>query len=244
MKPPLPEEQRAAARALARQYRSKDWETFRRAALQLAENRCERCGRGEHDRVVLQVHHRIYRPQLKLWEYSVSDIEVLCRGCHARHHGKVMPFADWEYAGEEDLGEDGAGSCELCGTSLRYLHTLTHARWSDLHVGCDCADLLTGSFVASEQHAELTRRVGRRRRFVSSPRWRLTSTGERRITQEGRVLSVAADGERFLIAIEGVVGKHTYGSVTEAQAALFDAFEDPKTRDWLKRPDAKRWRGS
>ena len=41
-----------------------------------AGNKCEQCG-GTHR---LCIHHKTYESQ------TINDLEVLCFGCHARHH--------------------------------------------------------------------------------------------------------------------------------------------------------------
>ncbi len=44
---------------------------------------CDRCAK----RKSLQVHHKRYISGLALWEYDVSDLEVLCEDCHREQHG-------------------------------------------------------------------------------------------------------------------------------------------------------------
>lgn len=47
--------------------------------------RCERCG----GRRYLQAHHRFYREDW--FQTELGDLEVLCRRCHAKHHGISGP---------------------------------------------------------------------------------------------------------------------------------------------------------
>lgn len=44
--------------------------------------RCECCGAGHG----LQVHHTYYRNDLKLWEYPIEDVLLLCDKCHRAEH--------------------------------------------------------------------------------------------------------------------------------------------------------------
>jgi hypothetical protein len=56
--------------------KSEEWAEFRKDALVAAGYRCRRCGfAGE-----LDVHHKHYTT---LGHESLSDVEVLCRDCHA-----------------------------------------------------------------------------------------------------------------------------------------------------------------
>ena len=64
-------------------YRSKDWLNFRYDMLKLRGNRCEACGRGPKDGVVVQVDHiqpRYLFPELA---FEVSNIQILCADCNA-----------------------------------------------------------------------------------------------------------------------------------------------------------------
>ena len=53
-----------------------------------------------------------------------------------------IPHTNWTYLHEDDL-EDPSGSCEMCGTSIRYAVTLVHDDYGELVVGRKCADKLT-----------------------------------------------------------------------------------------------------
>lgn len=58
------------------------WQEVREAALERAEYKCQLCGIRN---VQFNVHHNNYRC---LWNERESDVIVLCRKCHARHHNK------------------------------------------------------------------------------------------------------------------------------------------------------------
>ena len=53
-----------------------------------------------------------------------------------------IPHTDWTYLHEDDLG-DLSGSCEMCGTHLRYAVTVVHDEYGELAVGRKCAIRLT-----------------------------------------------------------------------------------------------------
>lgn len=64
------------------------WENVRSRKLGQAGYRCEKCNRGEP----LEVHHLTYD---RLGEELMDDLQVLCRICHSREHGRVPTVADW-----------------------------------------------------------------------------------------------------------------------------------------------------
>ncbi len=57
-----------------------EWQATRRAALERAGQRCQRCGSGEQ----LRVHHRTY---VRLGAEEPDDLRVLCDQCHEAVHG-------------------------------------------------------------------------------------------------------------------------------------------------------------
>jgi len=72
-------------------YRRKEWFRFRETCIKSAERKCERCGISQAE-ASLQVHHPHYQNGLMPWEYDAKFCEVLCKGCHAREHGKIKPI--------------------------------------------------------------------------------------------------------------------------------------------------------
>lgn len=63
--------------------KSAHWKQLRNRKLDICGCECNRCGSHSH----IQVHHNIYRSR---WEDALlSDLEVLCRGCHEKEHGIV-----------------------------------------------------------------------------------------------------------------------------------------------------------
>lgn len=62
--------------------RSAEWRVVKRLALDNAGGRCELCNSTE----ALNVHHRTYD---RVFREVLSDLTVLCRGCHAKFHDKL-----------------------------------------------------------------------------------------------------------------------------------------------------------
>jgi hypothetical protein len=62
---------------------SPEWWQRREAAVAAAGGRCQLCNGTKN----LNVHHRTY---VRLGRENPSDLTVLCRGCHEKHHN-VMP---------------------------------------------------------------------------------------------------------------------------------------------------------
>lgn len=60
------------------------WRAFRSFIFCVRGNKCEICGSSKS----VQVHHPLYHPNCKAWEYTCKDVVVLCRTCHAKLHNK------------------------------------------------------------------------------------------------------------------------------------------------------------
>ena len=64
----------------------KEWKDFRKLVFKERGRKCEKCGKESN----LQIHHTQYRKGWLPWEYPMSMIKVLCRGCDASvHHIKT-----------------------------------------------------------------------------------------------------------------------------------------------------------
>lgn len=64
--------------------KSDHWKMTRRLVLEMFAYRCGRCSSTTQ----LNVHHQTYE---RLGAEELSDLEVLCRRCHADHHGIAEP---------------------------------------------------------------------------------------------------------------------------------------------------------
>jgi hypothetical protein len=216
-------------------YRRAEWRAFRHEVIQLHGGRCNRCSRGATDGVVLQAHHKIYIPGRLPWQYRHDECEALCRGCHAQEHGKIMPESGWEHFGDcDDLG-DLDGTCELCGTSIRYVFPVYHAKWGTMEVGEICCDHLTSSTFAAEHMATLRKLVDRRKRFVSSLRWHMDKSGSPRIVQNRVVICIVRDGTKYRLKMNGITGKLEFDSVFEAKVRAFDLIESTPVKVFLQK---------
>lgn len=214
---------------MANLYADKKWAEFRERIIALDGSVCLECGRSEADGVALQVHHKHYIPGRRPWEYDPSDCETLCKGCHAREHGEIRPGTGWEYIGEDDLG-DLFGTCELCGTAIRYVHHVQHPHWEPMGVGTDCCDSLTGTTEATTAR----RRLGRLRRFLTSSKWSETG-GRFTIQHKGHKAEVMAQSQSFRLVINGVQGQQVHGSILAAKEFLFDFIDSGQAAEFFER---------
>lgn len=166
-------------------YRKTQWRDCRERILQRDNYKCCRCGKT-HSEVNLQVHHIYYDPSKKPWEYLDINLITLCKGCHAQEHGKIMPQSEWEYCGEEDLG-DLVGECEACGNQIRYEHLIFHRNWGWLTVGCQCADRLTATNTASIVEKRRKEEAKKFKTFRDSSKWKHSGQGYHRTYKEYKI---------------------------------------------------------
>lgn len=73
-----------------------------------------------------------------------------------------LPTSGWEFQDVADLGEP-IGSCDFCGTIIRYEHTLTHILGHEVGVGCICADRLTQEVGAGKAREKEFRKLASKR---------------------------------------------------------------------------------
>lgn len=212
-------------------YSHRQWKEFRKNVIELDGGKCVYCGKTANE-TVLQVHHKRYFKGFKPWEYATNDCETVCRGCHASIHGKIMPKFGWEYCGDEDLG-DLIGTCEYCGSSIRYVFTILHENWGTLEVGTVCCDNLTDSNIASNLMESSTKYAGRRRRFLNSVRWKLED-GKHLIKQGNFEISITKKDEVFYLSIHGYQSNKKYTSLDDAKTKAFDVIENGELIRYFK----------
>ncbi|NRT12217.1 HNH endonuclease [Flavobacterium sp. 14A] len=124
-------------------YYNNKWHEFSIAIKLRDNNRCLKCDRQESE-VILQAHHKVYRPNLEPWDYPYSDCITLCKGCHAREHNLIEPEYGWVLISVEDLGnKDGICERKGCGAEIRYEHLTYHPNWGYKIVGSTCIEYLT-----------------------------------------------------------------------------------------------------
>jgi hypothetical protein len=212
-----------------KQYRSKQWRAFREEMSRLFGYRCSECEKSQSEGVCLQVHRKEgYDPARKIWDYKPDEIEVLCKGCHARRHGKIVPRNEWICVGDNDL-QELVGECELCGQSLRYEFFVEHDDWSPMTVGTDCCDNLTVNKTASERQKAMARMA----KFVSSELWILNQNTETR-TYKGKNIKINRNQETYMISIENNFGKKKFESANLAKKHVLVIFDSGKLDKWLR----------
>ncbi|WCL55547.1 HNH endonuclease [Gimibacter soli] len=207
-------------------YRAQQWSDFREAILEADGYRCSDCGRSGPD-VVLQVHHKKYRSGKLPWEYPQGACEVLCKGCHARHHGIIPPNHGWDFLYENDL-EDLAGKCDLCNTALRYEFHIHHPNWEPMVVGTVCCDKLTATTVASDFRKKFIRKEN----FIRSRKWR--ALNNQYFFKKDALYIVISEGLNGLkISINTTQGIKTYSSIDEAKSVVFELIENGRAFEFI-----------
>jgi hypothetical protein len=213
-------------------YRTADWAAFRAEVIRLDGGACLTCGRTSDDGVVLQVHHKQYLLGHKPWEYPFDLCETTCSGCHAATHGHIPPRFGWTHVGWDDLG-DLTGTCECCGTAIRYVFLVEHSQWRAMEVGETCCDNLTSSQVASGFMESKRRYADRLKRFVCSSRWRIEPGNVHHIRQKKLNLEVVPKDGAYLLRVDWKSGKLRFASVNEAKAKAFEIVESGKAAEYL-----------
>lgn len=200
---------------------------------------CTSCGRGPNDGVVLHVHHKQYLSGHKPWEYPYDLCATLCSGCHAAKHGIIPPKFGWEHVGWDDL-DDLAGTCEYCGTSIRYVFMVQHPHWRTMEVGEICCDNLTSTQVASGLMESKRRYSDRLKRFVSSPRWSSDPGRVEHIRQRKLNLEVVPKDGAFHLRIEWNMGRRLSETPLDAKIKAFELIESGVVDAYLKKQRQQR----
>lgn len=65
------------------QYKDPRWQKKRLEVMEANDYTCEICG---DDRSTLNVHHKHYDYEKRIWEYDVEDFQCLCEDCHEKLH--------------------------------------------------------------------------------------------------------------------------------------------------------------
>jgi hypothetical protein len=210
-------------------YTKNEWKEYSKGIIESDGSRCAICGRS-NDEVILQVHHKKYIKNKLPWEYASKDCITICKGCHAAEHGIIKPKFGWEYIGDEDL-EDLIGTCDHCGTSLRYVFYIFHRDWGTIKVGTLCCDNLTDTQIASNKRETLHRYKDRQARFLKSKRWK-TESKTSKIRQNLFDVEITEENNSFSLTIHNIKGKN-YNSLDEAKEAAFDVIESGKLIEYL-----------
>lgn len=117
----------------------------------------------------------------------------------------TVPKRGWTCVGTEDL-EESVGTCQMSGTSIRYVHIMAHPRYDgNIEAGCICAGHMEGDIDAAlrrdeqmrQKSAVRVRLAARRKRFPSLKRWQETQNGNMRLRKDGCLFLVFRTGERW-----------------------------------------------
>jgi len=211
-------------------YRAIKWKEFRDNVIELDGNICLKCGRSGHE-VTLQVHHKKYIKGRKPWEYGVDDCITLCKGCHAAEHGIVLPKLGWVFIAENDLG-DRVGTCENCGTQIRYSFLIFHKGWGTMEVGILCCNNLT----ESNEAKMIERYKARKKRFINSKKWKRTGVTGSIIKNKLKIFDIEIRKlERgFILKVYGYRSLVAYDSEEIAKAKAFDVINSKEVFEILK----------
>lgn len=200
---------------MAKLYHRPEWKLFRDQIIEHDGGVCQVCKRRESDGIILQVHHKVYHPGVLPWDYDPRECETLCMFHHAEHHEKVRPSYGWDFVKEDDLG-DLEGTCEACGTSIRYVFHIDHPRWDPMAVGTNCCDRMTGTRTASE----LRLKSDRKQRFLGSDNWREIN-GVHSIERMKMVFEIHQDGRGFFVRFLDQNGRNRFSNLDAAKDGLF-----------------------
>lgn len=67
------------------------WQKRRLEIMERDNFTCRVCGRGINDGTPLNVHHKKYKKDKEIWEYSNNLLITLCEGCHKKvHDGEII----------------------------------------------------------------------------------------------------------------------------------------------------------
>jgi RNase P subunit RPR2 len=221
-------------RCVLNPYRSRQWANFKNEVIEIDGGKCTSCSRSKAHGAVLQVHHRQYISDRMPWEYPHELCFTLCSRCHAAEHGIIPPNFGWSYAGWEDLGSL-IGTCDCCGTAIRYSFLIDHPNWFPLEVGTVCCDNLTSEQVASGVMDSQRRYRARLKTFSKSKRWHSLTEDIHNIRYKNCFIQVLKESDGFRLRIDQINGKLRFDDLDSAKAAVFRGIEDGSIRKYVSK---------
>jgi len=157
----------------------------------------------------------------------------------------AFPQSGWVYQNMIDLGAP-VGSCDYCGTEIRYCHVIYHRNWGTISVGAKCADRLTMDNTASEKEQEYKKFLERLMRFLESKKWKEKKNGlffnldgfQIRIWDHGSYCNLEIGypvGEPIgkYQKYEYIKSHHRYESIETAKRKAFEAIVSGKFQKYL-----------
>lgn len=208
----------------------RQWKKLRAEVIEADGGRCIRCGKTSADGATFHVHHKAYIDGRAYWDYPLAMLETLCAGCHAKEHGIISPDCGWTLVGDVDLGSR-VGTCDYCGTSMRYVFTVSHPNWPTIDVGQDCCNELTKTDEADERLRSIKTRADRRGRFVGFADWAIDEDGTCSTRFLGRIRVVLKpENGAWRIHVGGRRLKPPRETLTEAKGVAFDFIESGEYR--------------
>lgn len=102
-------------------------------------------------------------------------------------------------------------------------------------VGTDCCDRLTITTQANEYQKRYLKLVDMRKRFIGSPKWKVTPSGLMMIKRSGIPAFIVPNGTKFRIGFGGVQGKVDYDSTFDAKLKIFDFIESGEATAFLEK---------
>ena len=147
---------------------------------------------------------------------------------YGREMARCRRAGPWElddirdYLDEREQGDPKLSSCDLCGTSIRYIHSVSNANLNErIEVGCCCAVRLCHSKEPRLREEEFKSRQAKRATVLRQRQaffegfpdgWIQTYKGNLRRTVKGQNVVLfrsqfGKDKGKFCIAIDGEFGK-------------------------------------
>jgi hypothetical protein len=108
-----------------------------------------------------------------------------------------------------------------------------------MEVGTECCDNLTESANASEHLDAYKKRAERVKRFVSSPRWKVATSGQQAIKQAGITVAIVKAGDAFKIILDETKGKAEYATIIDAKMRVFEFIDSGGAAKFVEARRAK-----
>lgn len=145
---------------------------------------------------------------------------------------KDIPHKGWTCQNVEDIC-DGSEfdsceleSCEMCGTSIRYIHIMEHNSHPNiLRVGCICAEKMSDDYIQPRKREKNLKNKALRRNKWLNRRWRTSQKGNQYLNLKGNNIGVRKKRNgKWGWWINSTFSRRSYDSENKAKMELFDYF--------------------